>query len=185
MHASMDDFDERDLVARCRRGEEAAFQVLVDRYKHLVYAVIARSIPDRTQADDLAQETFLRVHRGLPHFRAEARLSTWIFRIAANLCHEARGRPDVAERSLDERRDDRRPLEPGAADRAFGDLELRDRLEKAIARLPAKYRVLIAGHYLQDLRYEDLAGALDLPLGTVKTHLHRAKRELRRLLEHP
>jgi len=77
MNASMDDFDERDLVTRCRRGEEAAFQVLVDRYKHLVYAVIARSIPDRSRADDLAQETFLRVHRGLPHFRAEARLSTW------------------------------------------------------------------------------------------------------------
>ena len=69
------------------------------------------------------------------------------------------------------------------ADRQFGDLELRDRLEKAIARLPANYRLLIAAHYLQGVQYEDLAEALKLPLGTVKTQLHRAKQQLRRLLE--
>ena len=68
-------------------------------------------------------------------------------------------------------------------DRQFSDLELRDRIEKAIARLPANYRLLVAAHYLDDVRYEDLAEALQLPLGTVKTQLHRAKRQLRRLLE--
>ena len=70
-----------------------------------------------------------------------------------------------------------------ASDRQFGDLELRDRLEKAIARLPANYRLLIAAHYLNGVQYEDLAEALQLPLGTVKTQLHRAKQQLRRLLE--
>ena len=68
-------------------------------------------------------------------------------------------------------------------DRRFGDLELRDRLEKAIARLPANYRLLIAAHYLDGVRYEDLADALNLPLGTVKTQLYRAKQQLRRVLE--
>jgi len=71
----------------------------------------------------------------------------------------------------------------GASDRQFSDFELRDRLEKAIARLPANYRLLIAAHYLDGVQYEDLAAAMDLPLGTVKTQLHRAKRQLRRLLE--
>jgi RNA polymerase sigma-70 factor (ECF subfamily) len=72
---------------------------------------------------------------------------------------------------------------PSATDRQFGDFELRDRLEKAIARLPANYRLLIAAHYLKGVQYEDLAEALQLPLGTVKTQLYRAKQQLRRLLE--
>ena len=70
-----------------------------------------------------------------------------------------------------------------AADRRFGDLELRDRLEKAIARLPPNYRLLVAAHYLNGVQSEDLAEALQLPLGTVKTQLYRAKQQLRRLLE--
>ena len=68
-------------------------------------------------------------------------------------------------------------------DRGFGDLELRDRLEKAIQQLPAQYRLLIAAHYLEGVQYEDLTLAMNLPLGTVKTQLHRAKRQLRQLLE--
>ena len=79
--------------------------------------------------------------------------------------------------------DDRTRIQPGAADRQFGDLELRDRLEKAIARLPANYRLLVAAHYLDGVQYEELADALQLPLGTLKTHLYRAKQQLRRLLE--
>lgn len=70
-----------------------------------------------------------------------------------------------------------------ASDRRFGDLELRDRLEKAIARLPANYRLLVAAHYLDGVQYEDLADAMQLPLGTVKTQLFRAKQQLRRILE--
>jgi RNA polymerase sigma-70 factor, ECF subfamily len=68
-------------------------------------------------------------------------------------------------------------------DKRFSDIELRDRLEKAIARLPSNYRLLIAAHYLDGVRYEDLADALSLPLGTVKTQLYRAKQQLRRVLE--
>src|SRR5712691_3888646 len=77
---------ERELVERCRRGDEGAFQELVDRYKTLVFALIARTVQDRSRAEDLSQEVFLRIHRGLPYFRGEARLSTWIYRIVANLC---------------------------------------------------------------------------------------------------
>ena len=83
--------------------------------------------------------------------------------------------------SLDDERSGERHA--AAVDRGFGDLELRDRLEKAIARLPANARLLVAAHYLDDVRYEDLAEAFGLPLGTVKTQLYRAKQQLRRLLE--
>src|SRR5437867_4833816 len=82
----MEAVNERELVERCRQGDDTAFQELVDRYKDLVFALIARATQDRSRADDLAQEVFLRVHRGLPYFRGEARLSTWIYRIVANVC---------------------------------------------------------------------------------------------------
>jgi RNA polymerase sigma-70 factor, ECF subfamily len=175
----MEPVNERALVERCRSGDESAFQELVDRYKRLVFALIARTVQDRSRAEDLAQEVFFRVHRGLPYFRGEARLSTWIYRIVANVSVQDHGRP--VPMSLDDERT--APSIPSASDRQFGDFELRDRLEKAIARLPANYRLLIAAHYLDGVTYEDLAAALDLPLGTVKTQLYRAKQQLRRMLE--
>jgi RNA polymerase sigma-70 factor (ECF subfamily) len=177
----MADFDERALIERCRSGtDDTAFGELVDRYKDLVYGMVLRLAPDKSQADDLAQDVFLKVHRGLPYFRGEARLSTWIYRIVMNACAQARSRPRP-ELSI-ERGPDRAPLDPGASDAAFADLELRDRLEKAIAQLPEHYRFLIAAHHLRGVQYEALAEALDIPIGTVKTHLHRAKRQLRELL---
>jgi RNA polymerase sigma-70 factor, ECF subfamily len=174
--------NERELVERCRSGDERAFQELIDQYKDLVFALIARTIQDRSRAEDLAQDVFLRIHRGLPYFRGEARLSTWIYRIVANVCLQDHARPRSPESSLDDDRGGQRTA-PSAPDRQFGDLELRDRLEKAIARLSPNYRLLVAAHYLDGVRYEDLAEALQLPLGTVKVQLYRAKQQLRRLLE--
>src|ERR687884_1352157 len=109
----MDPVHERELVERCRRGDEGAFQELVDRYKDLVFAMIGRTIQDRSRAEDLAQDVFLRIHRGLPYFRGEARLSTWIYRIVANVCVQMRTGATV---SLDDERT--RPV-PSAADRQF------------------------------------------------------------------
>lgn len=174
---------EHELVARCRKGDEAAFRELVDQFKGLVFALISRSVADRSRAEDLSQEVFLRVYRGLPYFRGESKLSTWIYRITINLLTQQR--PDLANQSLDDVApgEDQPRLQPGADDRAFGDMMLRDRLDKAIQQLPVPYQVLVNGHYLKGMRYEDLAEALNMPMGTVKTHLHRAKRRLRQLLE--
>src|SRR5690242_2846394 len=176
------DLNERELVERCRSGDEAAFQILVDRYKDLVFALIARTVQDRSRAEDLAQEVFLRVHRGLPYFRGEARLSTWIYRIVANVCVHEQGRPVMQSIDHGEGRAEAKTA-ARIVDRQFGDIELRDRLEKAIAKLPPNYRLVIAAYYLEGIRYEELADALQLPLGTIKTQLHRAKQQLRRLLE--
>jgi RNA polymerase sigma-70 factor (ECF subfamily) len=177
----MSDPTDDELIARCQQGDEQAFRELVDRYKNLVFAVVSRSAGSATRVEDLAQEVFLRMHRGLPYFRGDAKLTTWIYRIVLNLLsREAEGRHQSREVALDL---DVPAHEPGTHDRSVGDLELRDRLEKALARLPANYRLLVAGHYLQDVKYEDLADALGIPVGTVKTHLHRAKKQLRALLE--
>src|ERR1700674_1033198 len=107
--------NERELVERCRRGDEGAFQELVDRHKDLVFALIARTVQDRSRAEDLAQDVFLRVHRGLPYFRGEARLSTWIYRIVANACAQPPSPAGVAV-----------PLDEGlSAGRAAGVLDRR------------------------------------------------------------
>lgn len=172
---------EHELVERCRQGDETAFRELVDHYKGLVWGLTARSVPNRARAEELAQDVFLKVHKGLPYFRGESKLSTWIYRIVVNVLSQER--PELATTSLDDDAEDRPKREPAADDRAFGDMVMKDRLQKAIERLPVPYQVLVNGHYLKGIRYEDLAEALDLPLGTVKTHLHRAKRQLRRLLE--
>ncbi len=177
----MDAARERELVDRCRREDPGAFEELVDRFKDLVFALIVRTISDRTRAEDLAQEVFLRIHRGLPYFRGEARLSTWIFRIVVNICSQEKSRARAQTLSLDD--PDSGVRAPSTVDRRFADLELHDRLEKAIRQLPAQYRLLIAAHYLEGVQYEDLADAMNLPLGTVKTQLHRAKRQLRQILE--
>jgi RNA polymerase sigma-70 factor, ECF subfamily len=180
----MSGISEQQLIERCRHGDDEAFRELVDQQKRLVFALIGRSVPNPARVEELAQEVFLRIHRGLPYFRGESKVSTWIFRIVANVIAEER-KPGLNAISLDEPLPgrDAPAIDPGAIDRAYGDLELRDRLEKAIEQLPASYQLLVNGHYLEGLRYEDLASALNLPMGTVKTHLHRAKRLLRHLLE--
>ena len=172
---------EHVLVERCRQGDETAFRELVEQYKGLVFSIIARSVTNRGRAEELAQDVFLKIHKGLPYFRGESRLSTWIFRIIVNVLSQER--PELASTSLDTQEEARPRHEPTADDRAFTDLVMKDRLQKAIERLPVPYQVLINGHYLKGLRYEDLAEALEMPIGTVKTHLHRAKRRLRHLLE--
>lgn len=177
----MPDLPESELIARCQQGDEQAFRELVDRYKDLVFGLVARSSVDRSRIEDVAQEVFLKIHRGLPYFRGEARLTTWIFRIVLNLlAQEGAKRRASREVALDAQLPSH---EPRSADRSVRDLELRDRLDKALAKLPPNYRLLIAAHYLHEVKYEDLAEALDIPIGTVKTHLHRAKKQLRDLLE--
>jgi RNA polymerase sigma-70 factor (ECF subfamily) len=175
--------DDRDLIRRCRSGSDAAFAELVDRHKAMVFAMISRSIAEQARVEDLAQDVFMRVHRGLRGFRGDARLSTWICRIALNVCADARQRTQH-EVSLD-------AMVPGApppagvivADRAFADVELRDRVTKGLARLSERSRLGLSMHYVAGRGYEEIAEALRVPLGTVKTQLHRAKQELREILE--
>src|SRR5215216_1444361 len=95
------DTSEADLIARCRTGDDHAFGELVERYKDLVFALVSRTSVDRNRIEDLAQEVFLRIHRGLPYFRGEARLSTWIYRIVLNLVAAERSTRARAALSLD------------------------------------------------------------------------------------
>ena len=172
-----------ELVASTLRGSQDAFRELVVRFERPVYSLVQRMVQNPATAEDLAQEVFLRVHRGLPYFRGDARLSTWICRIVMNVCadHRPRRAPELS--IDDERAGGTVRAATASVDRSFGDLELRDRLTKALARLPERARLLISLHYFGGRGYEEIAAACDIPLGTVKTQLHRAKRDLRELLE--
>jgi RNA polymerase sigma-70 factor, ECF subfamily len=179
----MDRASDEHLVSRCLAGDDLAFAELVDRYKNLVFGVISQVVVDTSRVEDLAQEAFIKIHRGLPRFRGDAKLSTWIYQIVRNVCREP-SHDGPATASLDERDDaGRLRHDPGAHDATFRGFELRDELEKAIRTLPFEQRFLISAHYFGGQQYQELAEILDIPIGTVKTHLHRAKGRLRLLLE--
>jgi len=172
--------DELLLERAGRGGDNKAFAELVRRHQGRVRGLLVRLTGDRVLADDLAQEVFLRTFRGLVGFEGRSRVSTWIYRIAYNvyLNHRARVRELAA---LPEEFDHRAaaPDDRHSANRA----DLRRDLASAVCGLPEHYRAVVTLYYLEDVSYPEIADILDLPLGTVKTHLHRAKRLLRASLQ--
>jgi RNA polymerase sigma-70 factor (ECF subfamily) len=171
------ELSEADLLDRAKHGGDAdAFAELVRRHQGKVRGLLLRLTSNRTLADDLGQEVFLRAYRGLVGFEGRSRFSTWLYRIAYNvyLNHRTRTR-ELAP--LPEAFEVRAPAPEGRMS-AKG-YDLRCDLEAAIATLPERYRSVITLYYLEDVSYPEIAEVLDIPLGTVKTHLHRAKRQLR------
>lgn len=184
----MAEVSERELLRRCKRGDERAFAQLVDRYKDMVFTLIDRMVYDKSILEDLAQEVFLRVHKGIPQFRGKSKLSTWIYRITYNVClteiASARSRPDVLQ--LDSRGGEGAQLGVMKNGRDLEDwvarLELKEAVGKLLDRLRPEYRMVIALYYLEGTSYTEIAEIMRLPMGTVKTYLHRAKRSLRDMI---
>ena len=180
----------RALVARARGGEDAAFEALVVHYQNRIYNHVARMVQDSAEAEDLAQETFVRAYQALPHFRGEASFQTWLYRIASNLATDAsrrRKRRQWQTVSLDEPLDEEdspiaRDLADGAA-RTPGEVaesgSLRDQVWSAISELSDKLRPVVVLYDLQGLSYEEIAKLLGCPLGTVKSRLFNARCQLR------
>ena len=175
---------ERRLITRAQLGDTAAFETLVNMHAQYVYNLALRVVGDLQEAEDLAQEAFLRAWRGLPRFRAEARFSTWLYRIVTNLCYNhlpglkrelaALNPEDEAMNLPDERRD---------VESTILSDELRVSLHTAIEELPESYRLLITLRHLQYMSYTEIAQVTGMPLGTVKTSIFRGRRLLRKALE--
>ncbi len=169
--------DEAQLIELAGPGRDPlAFAELVRRHQGKVRGLLLRLTANPVLADDLSQEAFLRAYRGLANFEGRARFSTWIYRIAYNvfLNHKTRSKrlDPMPEGMLERAPATDRRHSPGAHD-------LRRDLDRAIAALPERYRVVVTLFYLREFSYPEIAEMLDLPLGTVKTHLHRAKKLLR------
>lgn len=175
--------DEAPFAERLRAGDPAAFETLVVRYQHRVFGIALRMLENRAEAEEIAQETFLRAHRALAEFRGEAKLSTWLYAIASRLCLN---RLAAGERRL--RREDPEALEgrPGAGADPADELERRERdaaLRRAIAELGEERRIVLVLRDIEGLSYAEIAQALGLELGTVRSRLHRARLDLKAKLE--
>lgn len=181
-----------EVVEELRRGERAAFLLLVERYEGRIYNFAARMCRSREQAWDVLQETFVGALRGVRDFRGDARLSTWLFKIAANAClRMKRRRKGEPERELS--LEDFMPKSAGEAGAALVDpgetpeaallrTDLRERLDAGIAALPPAYRAVLVLRDLEGLSAAETAEALGLEIAAVKSRLHRARLFLRERL---
>jgi len=177
---------DEELVRLHLRGDGEAFRELVQRYTGALYNLAYRYTADRMAAEDITQETFLRVYQALPRSRLDLPFKPWLFRIAVNLCRDgaAKKRPlafaqlgdedDFLGESIPD--EDPLPLERVEAE------ELEEMLRQAVAELRPPYRVAITLRYTEGLSYQEMADVLDIPLNTVRTHLLRAKQRLRQAL---
>lgn len=175
--------EEEELVRRAQAGQADAFAGLVAEHQRFVYNLALRALSNPHDAEDVAQEAFVRAWVALPGFRQRARFRTWLYRIVTNLCYSRRPRLRRELNALGEYEAAHLPDEAFADPAA--DLEAEERrrfLHRQIEALPEGYRLLLTLRYQQGLSYEDIAGVVSLPLGTVKTGLHRAKARLREAL---
>ncbi len=178
--------DDRELVAASKVGNQDAFAQLVQRHQRRVFNLVFRMLQHYEEANEVTQETFLAAWQGLSSFRGDALFSTWLYRIAYNCSLkqlEQRKRDNAlqvavqAEQSLQHE---------GSDERALAEMEAHERqalVREHLSMLPAKYRVVLVLRHLQEMTYEEMAEILTMPIGTIKTHLFRARNLLKERLE--
>lgn len=181
------------MVAWAKQGYERAFRELVRRYERPVFALVYRMVRDRALAEDLAQETFVKVLNGIATYKPEFKFSSWIFKIANNAAIDHLRRRELDTLSLDgsphagsiEEASASAPQLGAKGESALDEVvhrELGGAIERAIGRLRPEYRACILLRFVEGYSYEEIAQTMELPLGTVKTYIHRARNELRTLL---
>ncbi len=186
---------DQDVVLLARSGREAAYRELIRRYERPVFALLFRMVRDRELAEDLSQETFIKALNAIESYRPEFKFSSWIFKIANNAAIDHLRRRELDTLSLDGSPHAETPeamqataLQIGARQESPLDTveakELGSEIEAAIGRLRPEYRSCILLRHVEGRAYEEIAEILDLPLGTVKTYIHRARNELRVALAH-
>ncbi len=183
------------LAARAVEGDERAYREIVERYERPIFSLHYRMVRDRELAEDLAQETFIRAFNAIHTYNPRYKLSSWLFKIANNLAIDHLRKRRIETVSIDgapnavteeeqaqtrqEFASDAESPEEYAANRELG-----EQIEAAIAKLRPQYRTATILRHVEGFSYEEIAGIMDLPLGTVKTYIHRARLELRVLLAH-
>jgi RNA polymerase sigma-70 factor (ECF subfamily) len=169
---------DRDDVRAAQAGEREAFDRLVERYQRDVYRLCYRFSSDHHDANDLAQEAFVRAYRALPRFRGDSAFSTWLYRIAVNVCLSFRAARRPASLELPESLPDACPSVAEAVHRA----QTSARVQAAVERLPTKQRATVILKVYQELTHEEVARVLGTTVGTVKANLFHALANLRRQL---
>jgi len=171
------------LVHQAQRGDMQAFERLVETHSGFVYNLALRLVRSPQDAEDIAQEVFIRVWKALPGYRANAQFNTWLYRIVSNTCYD---RLPALKRELNLLNAEALEEHTGNApqpERIVIDAERSDTLVEAITHLPESYRLLIILRHVQSMSYAEIAAATGQPLGTVKTGIHRARAMLAERLE--
>jgi RNA polymerase sigma-70 factor (ECF subfamily) len=170
--------DDRQAIAACQQGEREAFDRLVERYQRDVYRVCYRYVNNHQDANDMAQDVFLKAYRAIGRFRGDSSFSTWLYRIAVNTCLNFRAARRLPQ---DELSDDLADGGQSAAERLH-QAERSARVRHAVARLPEKQRATLILKIYQDLTHEEVARILGSTVGTVKANLFHALANLKKLL---
>ena len=175
---------EHNLIQAARNGDQAAFGELVQQYQKRVFALAVRMCPTPELAEEAAQETFLSAWQGLPFFRGDSAFSTWLYRLASNACVDLlrkEGRhqgPSLDDEAVSAEVPDTRPTPEAAAEQK----ELRAQIEAGLRTLSPEHREVLILREIQQLSYDEIADALSLDLGTVKSRISRGRRQLRNFL---
>lgn len=186
---------DHELVARAQQGSEKAYRELLGRYQRPVFSIIFRMIRDREQSEDLAQETFVRVFNHIDRYDPRFKFSSWIFKIATNLTIDWIRKKELNTVSIDGSRNAVTPDEIEATSITIASddenpeelleaKELGEEIEQAIGKLRPEYRAAILLRHVEGREYQEIAEILSLPLGTVKTYIHRGRNQLREHLQH-
>ncbi|WP_220193132.1 RNA polymerase sigma factor [Ktedonospora formicarum] len=185
-HADQVEQDDMELVAASQAGNQDAFASLVQRHQRRVFNLVYRMLQSYEEANEITQETFLAAWQGLSSFRGDARFSTWLYRIAYNCCLkqlEMRKRDKALQAAIQEEH----LLDlAGEENAAMTQIEAADRqslVHEHLSTLPAKYRIVLVLRHLQDMTYEEMAEILTMPIGTIKTHLFRARNLLKERIQ--
>ncbi|MEQ8329085.1 MAG: sigma-70 family RNA polymerase sigma factor [Longimicrobiales bacterium] len=187
--------DDRELATLAAKGREPAFRELLSRYERPVFSLIYRMVRDRTLAEDLAQEAFIRAFNAIDSYKTSYKFSNWIFKIANNhtIDHLRKRKLDTVSidgsphaTNADEVSQTRLVVEAQdeTPQQYVENKELGSQIEEAIGELRPEYRTVILLRHVEGYAYDEIADIMDLPLGTVKTYLHRARNELKTSLAH-
>ena len=168
------------LVRRSQSGDREAFSELVRRHQNLVYNVSYRFMRDSAQAEDMAQEAFLKAYRLLHGFRGDCSFTTWMYRVTSSVC--------LTELSRRKRRGEvEMPRETGdnlaTTEMAPEETDLKEQIRRCVTYLSDRYATIITLYYLNGSSYDEIAQVMDVPLGTLKTWMFRARKQLRRIVE--
>jgi len=179
------ELDEQRLVLASKGGDQDAFAQLVQRYQRRIFNLVYRMLQHYEEANEITQETFLAAWQGLPSFRGEARFATWLYRIAYN-CALKQLETRKRDRALQAALQAEQALESESTfDRASAQIDAYEQqalVQEHLSHLPAKYRIVLILRHLQDMTYEEMAEILTMPVGTIKTHLFRARNLLKERL---
>jgi RNA polymerase sigma-70 factor (ECF subfamily) len=188
-------FDESKLAMLARNGDRKAFAEIVMRYQKKIMKLGFRMLNQRQEAEDVAQETFLKVFNNLQRYDVKQKFSTWIYRIATNLCIDRlrRRREQISLDSSNVSQTgeyDNQELQAKITNRWQNPenqlilAELQDHVQKAVQELPDKYRLAIVLRYMQELSLQEISDILEIPVATVKTRIHRGREVLRKKLDY-